>query len=220
MSAKRIEFISPEDFQKLYREEKDKNMKLVLLLAFGAGMRISEIRGLKKKVSACCRAELTLTRVESGNRKLKKYFCSACNKALKFSEMRYAGEGWEISPLTADRVNIEKHQIRIDEAKGQKWRTTITPPNLTSEHLKLLPIKTPMRTLQHKFAELSKKVLGKKSSIHILRHGFGNYQANIIKTPLPVVQSLMGHARLDTTGIYTKANPEDSINSVWKAMQQ
>jgi site-specific recombinase XerD len=29
---------------------------------------------------------------------------------------------------------------------------------------------------------------------------------------------MMGHSRLDTTGIYTKANPEQAISESWKAM--
>ena len=35
-----------------------------------------------------------------------------------------------ISPLTADKINLEKRQIRIDEAKGGKWRIAPTSPLL------------------------------------------------------------------------------------------
>jgi site-specific recombinase XerC len=84
--------------------------------------------------------------------------------------------------------------------------------------LSMLPINIPRRTAQWRFEKLSQKVLGKKLSIHILRHGFGNYQANVLKVPLPIVQQMMGHSRLDTTGIYTKVNPEYAIAQSWKAM--
>lgn len=214
----RIEFISPEDFQKLYRAEKDKEMKLVLMLAFGSGLRISEIVGLKSRISSCCRSPVTLKRVEVGNRKLKKYYCDKCGNLLRFKDLRYAGDDWYIPPLTPEKVNLITHQIRLDTTKGGKWRVTVTPPSLTEEFIKLLPIKTPMRTIQDRFDKLCQEVLGKRLSVHILRHGFGNYQANVLNMPLPVVQSLMGHSRLDTTGIYTKVNPDTAISTVWKAM--
>jgi len=85
--------------------------------------------------------------------------------------------------------------------------------------LNLLPIKIPRRTVQYRFTQLSKKILGKRMSFHTLRHGFGNYQANVLNVPLPIVQQMMGHSRLDTTGIYTKANPEHAIATSWAAME-
>lgn len=192
MVQKRIDFISFEEFQKLYKEEKDKVMKLCLLLGFGSGLRISEIVGYKRKT------------------KRKK------NKIT--GEVEYFEENSEIPALTKEMVKFTSHQIRLEETKGNKWRTTIIAPALTEKMLDLLPIKYPRRTVQYKFERLSKKVLGKKMSFHTLRHGFGNYQANVLKMPLPMVQQMMGHSRLDTTGIYTRANPEETINQAWKAM--
>ena len=49
MTQKRIDFISFEEFQKIYRAEKDKEMKLCILLGFGSGLRISEIIGYQRK---------------------------------------------------------------------------------------------------------------------------------------------------------------------------
>ncbi len=171
-----IKFITFEDFQKLYKATKDKELKLAISLGFGSGLRISEILGYTRK------------------------------------------DGTKIPPLSKEQVDLKTHQIKILDAKGKKWRITITPPNLTEESLNLLPIKLPRRTLQYRFEQLTKKVLGKKLNFHTLRHGFGNYQANVLKVPLPIVQSMMGHSRLDTTGIYTKANPEHAISIAWKAM--
>ena len=51
---KRIEFISVDEFSKLYTSAKKKDLKLAMLLGFGAGMRISEIIGLKAETSKCC----------------------------------------------------------------------------------------------------------------------------------------------------------------------
>lgn len=214
---KRIEYVDMEEFKKLYKAEKDKKMKLLYLLAFGSGLRISEIIGLKSEESNCCRAEVQVKRIAEEGKTLKHYFCGKCKKEIRRQDIR-RGSGWKIPPLTVDKINLKTHQIRIDMAKGGKWRSTVTPPNLTESMLKILPIKIPRRTVQYRFEKLSIRTLNKKLSIHILRHGFGNYQANIAKVPLPIVQQLMGHSRLDTTGIYTKANPEFAIMESWKAM--
>jgi len=192
MAQKRIDYISFEEFKKLYKVEKNKKIKLLILLGFGSGLRLSEIIGYQRK------------------------FKRKTNKETKKIEL--IPDNSKIPPLTADMINLEKHQIRLEDAKGGKWRTTVTPPLLKEPMLKLLPIKIPRRTAQYRFEQLSKKVLGKKMSIHTLRHGFGNYMVNDLKLPLPMVQGYLGHSRLDTTGIYTKANPEAAVNTAWEAM--
>lgn len=182
----RIEFISFEEFQKLYKACKDKELKLAMLLGFGSGLRISEIIGFQRRFQYKKKIKSTDTSI--------------------------------IPLLTADKIDLDKHQIRIDDAKGGKWRVTVTSPALKPEHLKLLPLEVPRRTLQYQFEVLCKQVLGKKMSFHILRHGFGNYMVNVLKLPLPMVQQYMGHSSIAVTGIYTKANPESAINEAWKAM--
>lgn len=192
MTQKRIDYISFDEFKKLYSAEKDKKMKLAMLLGFGSGLRLSEIIGFQRKVKR------------------------KTDKVTK--EIMYTKDDSKIPFLTRKMVFLKDHQIRLTDGKGGKWRTTITPFSLTEPMLNLLPIKIPRRTIQYRFEHLSKNVLGKRMSFHTLRHGFGNYQANVLKVPLPIVQQLMGHSRLDTTGIYTKANPEQAIAESWKAM--
>jgi integrase len=189
---KRIEFISPEEFNQLLKACKDKKLKLAMILGFGSGLRISEIIGFQRK------------------------FKHRTNKETKVLEL--IPDNSFIPQLASDKIDLEKHQIRIDEAKGGKWRIAPTSPALKPEHLKLLPINTPRRTLQNQFKSLAKKVLNKNMSFHILRHGFGNYCVNILKLPLPLVQSYMGHSSIAVTGIYTKANPEEAIKQYWEAM--
>lgn len=162
----------------------------------------------------------------------KKLYAAEKKKEMKLAMLLGFGSGLRISeivgykrstgssipPLTKDKIDLPKHQIRIDSAKGGKWRTTVTPINLSENMLKLLPIKMARRTIQDRFSKLTQRVLGKHMSFHILRHGFANYQINVLKVPLPIVQQMLGHSRLDTTGIYTKANPEFAIGEAWKAM--
>lgn len=194
MSQKRIDFITFEEFKKLYKVEKDKKIKLCMILGFGSGLRISEIVGYKRKK----------------RRKM--------NKETK--EINFIEDKSEILPLNKNMIKFKEHQIRLEDGKGNKWRTTVIPPAFTESMIELLPIKIPRRTIQYKFEKLSEKVLGKRMSFHTLRHGFGNYQANVLKVPLPIVQQMMGHSRLDTTGIYTRANPEYAISESWKAMTE
>ena len=215
---KRIEFMSFEEFTKIFKAEKDKKIKMCLLLGFGAGLRISEIIGLREWESKCCSADVKQKRISLNNKSRKIFYCVKCNKDLKPTMLIRSKTKWKIPPLTKDKINLETHQIRLDMAKGGKWRVTIAPPNLNKTHLNLFPIKIKRRTLQNRFDKLTKKILNKKMSFHILRHGFGNYQVNVLKLPLPIVQQMMGHARLDTTGIYTKVNPEYAIGEAWKAM--
>ncbi len=171
MTQKLIKYIEIEEVKKLIAGTKDKDMKLAIALAFGSGLRISEIVGY---------------------------------------------EPAEIKPLTKQQIDLARHSIKV-LGKGKKERMTCTSPWLNETNIKLLPIKIKRRTLQRRFTALCEKVLGKKMSVHTLRHGFGNYMVNEKNVPLPQVQTLLGHSRLDTTGIYTKANPVKAIAAAWES---
>lgn len=169
MAQKLVKFIDIEEFKKILTEEKDKKFKLAYCLAFGSGLRISEIVGWK-----------------------------------------------DIKPLTKENVDLDKHQIRL-KGKREKERITVTSPWLNKTNIELLPLDIPRRTLQGRFTRLAKKVLGKELNFHTLRHGFANLMANDRNIPLPMVQQMLGHSRLDTTGIYTKANPLKTIETAWES---
>jgi site-specific recombinase XerD len=72
-------------------------------------------------------------------------------------------------------------------------------------------MKIKRRSLQSFITKLAKDVLHRPLSFHTLRHGFGSHLAGL-GVPLHQVQMLMGHSRLDTTGIYLHANPKDAID--------
>lgn len=175
MAKKLIKFISTEDFQKVLKAEKDNSRKLAYVLAFGSGLRISEIVGP----------------AENSNQ--------------------------EIKPLEAHQVDLNTKQIKI-LGKGGKERITVINPlfPIKENMLRLLPIKIERRTLQNRFKNLCKKVLGKSLNFHTLRHGFANHMLNERNMPMPMVQGFGGWARLDTVGIYAKANPVQAIDKVWE----
>ncbi len=188
MAQKLLRYIEIEEFKKILTAEKDKLFKLAYVLAFGSGLRISEIVGYKGK--SVRKDKKTGEIIESDN---------------------------EIPPLTAEKIDLDKHQIRIEYAKRGKQRITVTSPWLNKTNIELLPLSIPRRTLQGRFTRLSKSVLNKDLSFHTLRHGFANYMANDKKVPLPMVQQMLGHSRLDTTGIYTNANPVRTIETAWES---
>ena len=152
------------------RAEKKKQYKLAYALAFGSGLRLSEV----------------------------------------------VGYGDKIQPLTREQVDLQTHQIRIF-GKGGKERITVTSPMLNETNIKLLPLKINRRTLQRRISKLGIKTLGRNISFHTLRHGFANFMVNERNVPLPMIQSMLGHSRLDTTGIYTKANPKRAIETAWES---
>jgi len=139
---------------------------------------------------------------------------------LRISEV-IGGKGKDervIPALTIEKVSLQTHQIRIEGAKGNKDRITVTNPWLNETALKMLPLKLSRRTVQDRIHKLGIKELNRHDvHFHTLRHGFGNYMVNDKNVPLPMVQAMMGHSRLDTTGIYTKANPKQATDRAFEA---
>jgi len=116
----------------------------------------------------------------------------------------------KVPPLT--KKNVEQASIRIEQGKGQKDRIVPRPKRLNENALNLLPLDIPRRSLQNFVEQLGEKILNKKISFHTLRHGFGSHLAGQGR-PLHEIQMLMGHSRLDTTGVYLHANPKQAIES-------
>jgi len=166
MGKKLPKIINKEEFEKIFaamsksKYKLKKQVMLAMLLGFEAGMRISEIVGLKGRYP-----------------KLQKF-------------------------------QVESNLIRIT-GKGKKDRVVPKPKRMNQTAINLLPLKIERRTLQRKITQLGRDVLGKEITFHTLRHGFGSHLAQT--RPLHEVQMLMGHSRLDTTGIYLHANPLKAI---------
>ncbi len=173
MVKKLPKIISQEEFEKLFKAcgklptKYKKQYQVAMLLGFEAGMRISEIVGLKKKDGS-----------------------------------------WGIFPLTKDK--IEPASIRIIGGKGKKDRIVPRPKRFNENAKKMLPLKFDRRSFQYAMKALGKKILNKEISPHTFRHGFATHLVNQGR-PLHEVQMLVGHARLDTTGIYLHASPTKAV---------
>lgn len=137
---------------------------------------------------------------------------------LRISEIvgykRKTGE--EIQPLTKEQIDIQAKTIKVIGGKGMKDRVVPLFPNFKESDLKLLPLNIKRSTLQSHFTTLCLKVLGRKVNFHQLRHGFA-IASTRKGVPMPFLQHALGHSRLDTTGIYTQAAPEDMIQAYKKA---
>lgn len=118
--------------------------------------------------------------------------------------------GWKDRVPKLTKQNIEGNSIRIISGKGEKDRIVPTPKRMNKTAIDMLPLKVSRRSLQSFVTELGRKVLDKEISFHTLRHGFGSHLAGSGR-PLHEIQMLMGHSRLDTTGIYLHANPKKAI---------
>ncbi len=138
---------------------------------------------------------------------------------LRISEIIGAAKNsnQEIKALLPEQVNLQSRQIRVFGKGGKERVTVINPLYPLKDHmLKMLPLRIPRTTLQNRFRTITNKVLGKPLNFHMLRHGFANHLINERNLPLPMVQGLGGWSRLDTVGIYAKANPVQAINKVWE----
>jgi len=125
---------------------------------------------------------------------------------LRISEI--VGYKDKVPKLTKDK--IRDSDIIVTSGKGGKDRIVPRPRRLKKSEIDMLPLSITRRTLQKKVEELGLQVLDRKISFHTFRHGFGSHLAGKNR-PLHEIQMMLGHSRLDTTGIYLHANPKNAI---------
>ena len=193
------------------KAEKDKKFKLAYLLAFGSGLRISEIVGLRE-YECKCGEDIHSYITED---KKKRFRCVLCGPQ-KLNDLKRSKTRWKYKPIESSQIDLQTKQIKVF-GKGGKERITLVNPDypLKDYMLTLLPLKIERRTLQNRFKAACVKGIGKPLNFHTLRHGFANYMLNEKGYPMPVVQGFGGWVRLDTVGLYAKANPQSAIDKIW-----
>jgi len=155
---------------------------------------------------------------KENDKKFKLAYVLGFGSGLRISEIvgPAKNSNQNIKPITKHQVDLKRHTIKV-LGKGNKERITITSKWLNESNIKLLPLAINRRTLQNRFSKLCKKTLGYKLNFHTLRHGWANHLANEKNLPLSQLQALGGWSRLDTVGIYTKANPKKAVEAAYES---
>ena len=125
---------------------------------------------------------------------------------LRISEI--VGYSNKVPPLA--KSSVDNISIKVVSGKGKKDRIVPRPRRMNTKSIEMLPLQVHRRSLQHFITDIGRVVLQKHITFHSLRHGFGSHLAGEGR-PLHEIQMLMGHARLDTTGIYLHANPKRAV---------
>lgn len=120
----------------------------------------------------------------------------------------------EIVKLLPENIDRGQQLIRIKQAKGGKDRNIPIPPQAV-RGLSYIPLKCGVRALEIAFKNYGRKVLNKDLHFHTLRHSGATHYLNKKKWSTRQVQVLLGHAKLQTTEIYTHVQPTDLIDKMW-----
>lgn len=182
-----FERVSEEDFIAILKHTKKREHLLAFVLAYGAGLRISEIVGKESS------GEEIVSKLDPNdiNLKEKKIFIrqakgmkdriTYCPKWIKQSDLKYF-------PLNSGRRAIQTAFLRNSLKAGVN------------------------RIIGH-YERNGKQVPIYRYHFHCLRSSF---ITNCLDKGVPVhqVQILVGHSNLATTSKYAKASPTDAISSL------
>ena len=134
-------------------------------------------------------------------------FCLGFYQGLRISE---------IVNLLPENIDYEQHLIRIKQAKGNKDRNIPIMPELIRK-LNILPIKCGVRALEIAFKNSCRKAgIKKELYFHCLRHSSATWLLNTKRWDIRMIQQFLGHARLDTTQIYSHVSAQNLVDLVWK----
>ncbi len=125
----------------------------------------------------------------------------------------------EVINLEKSDIDLKRKTILVRQGKGGKDRIVPLAKGFKEYHLKYIPIKCGIRSLQRAFKRSATKagLLKRKPSLHFhsLRHGFAT---RLISQGVPLhhVRTLLGHSNISTTNVYLEANPQEAIKSYEK----
>ena len=198
--ARQVEFLEKDELDRLFgaiRQEKDELLRLrdqaILQTLFSTGLRVSELTSLKKETVNLERGEFT---VRGKGDKLRLVFLSpeAVGTLKKYLSIRkdaskalFVGHS-SIGQKSTDKIEKE---IRSQGFKLGAQKTKNDDPGLTVRQV---------QRIIKKYCRLAGIV--KTVTPHTLRHSFAT---DLLQNGADIrsVQSLLGHASITTTQIYT-----------------
>src|SRR5215218_7301908 len=172
--------------------------------------RLTVVRQPRRLPSVLSVEEVALLLQAAPGPKYKAAFATAYGAGLRISE---------VVALKVGDIDSERMLLRVEQGKGRKDRHAMLSPQLL-ERLRewwregrrlgaLLPGRDPLLPLTtrqlnracHAAAHMAE--IKKRVTPHTLRHSFATHllEQNI---DIRVIQVLLGHAKLDTTAIYTR----------------
>jgi site-specific recombinase XerD len=146
----------------------------------------------------------------AANPKHKCILCLLYGSGLRISE---------VIKIKMEDIDIERKMLKVRQGKGKKDRLTVIAEEIIQVLTKQIPLKLPQDYLFTGYDKKSSLTTGsinaivknaaekvgitKNISAHSLRHSFATHLLEN-GTSIRYIQELLGHARLETTQIYTK----------------
>ena len=198
--TRQVDFLEPEELDRLFaatKTESDELLRLrdyaIMETLFSTGLRVSELTGLKREQVNFNRGEFT---VRGKGGKLRVVFLSpeASEAIKKYLAVRKDNNaGLFVSHSTVG--NTIEIEIKSYSSKNREPRAK-SQPGLTSRSI---------QRIIKKYCRLAGIV--KKVTPHTLRHSFAT---DLLRNGADIrsVQSMLGHASITTTQIYTHITNE------------
>ena len=187
---KRIyEDVHEEDFIKLLEVTKKKEHRLAFILAYGSGLRISEIAGGKRSDGTIMK-KLMPEDIHLKDHKIFVRQAKGMKDRITYSPKWLKQKDLKKLPIKIGKRAVQGAFLRLSLKAGINWKIG-------------------------EYMRNNKEVPIYRYHFHCLRSSF---VTRLLNKGVPVhhVKLLAGHASLSTTSGYAKSNPVDAIESVFR----
>ncbi|TGL44654.1 tyrosine-type recombinase/integrase [Leptospira perdikensis] len=178
MGSRLPEVLSAEEIRAIFNALPNRKHKMLLLISYSSGLRVSEVIHLKISDIDLKR---NMIRVQQGKGKKDRYTVLA--KTLLEELKEY--------------LKVREYNLLLRQSDNEVRVNPWLFPGVKNRPLHI-------RTAENIFSSAAKKAkIQKKVSFHSLRHAFATHLLEL-GTDLRMIQTLLGHSSVRTTQIYTK----------------
>ena len=169
--------LSPQEVEKFFANVPIMRYRAALMVVYGAGLRVSEVVALK---ISDIDSKRMLIRIEQGKGKKDRYAM--------------------LSPRLLEVLRAWWRAEGCNERRADPPLDYLFPAWRFGRHMN-------EGTLQLACKEAAQRAgIGKRVTVHTLRHCFGTHLLEN-GTDIRIIQTLLGHSRIDTTARYTHVSP-------------